>query len=188
MTDSQKEALHQAGRKTWEQRIADWSRCLDLAKIDLRSLQQDPTTSDCVPGPSSLRAAVAAADVVVVATVAEVQPTAMNGTESSFSISRTLKGPSRSTLDVKQSWGLYPPNPDYTGIVIALGCDNMPLLPGDRAILFLEKLTDGTYSIEVSGAFPVSGGAVHAQGYPAWQRSADGETEAEFVQQVKSVI
>jgi hypothetical protein len=64
--------------------------------------------------------------------------------------------------------------------------DGALLLPGDRALLFLQANGSGGYVIQsISGWHAVVGGVVHPHALNPWARSVDGETEAVFIQQVK---
>ncbi len=186
LTDTQKDAHYKAATKTWEERLTEWSNCLDLRGIDLRAIHQGVSTADFVAAEPTLRLAVARAEAVVITTITAVRPTALSGTMTTASVEQTLKGPKASNLEIHQFWHLLPANPDNTGIQMVVGGDNPALLPGDRAMLFLQKQSNGGYYLEVGGAFPIVAGVVRASGYPDWQRSANGENEHDFMELVKA--
>ncbi len=189
LSDSQREALHQQGWRNFQQRYMAWVKALKEKKIDLRSLPRQSLLASVLPGEPSLRAATAKADLIVVGCVSAIRPTSpLGGTDTTFSVEQTLKGPGTSTVFLHQS-GLLFPTPDYSGATILQAADGALLVPGDRAVLLLQKSSTGGYSIQsISGWYQVVSGVVRSNGFSSWGKSIDGQTEAEFVQALKAAI
>ena len=188
LSDSERQALHEKSWSEFEQRYTAWLSNLDIGKLDLRSLPRAELTASYEAPQPSLRAAVAMADLTVVGSVAGIRPTPFSGTELTLSIEQTLKGQSQSTIVITQAGGLYPTQ-DWTGVVIGEGGNGAFLLPGDRAILLLQKdERGGTYIQSSSGWYQVVSGLVNSNPLNPWSASVTGETEEAFVEQLRAAM
>ncbi len=187
LSDSQREALHQQGWSNFQQRYESWRSALKLSQLDLRSVPKGSLNAGVLPGQPTLQAAVAKADLIVVGTVSAIQPkSSFGGTDTTFSVEQTLKGPAATSVLFTQS-ALFFPTPNFKGTTILQAADGALLVPGDRAVLLLQKSTTGGYAIQsISGWYQVSGGVVRSNGYNTWGKSIDGQTEAGFVQLIKA--
>ncbi len=188
LSDAEREARYAQLRSEGEQRYTAWLNGLDLTKLDLHSLPRGELNALYVPGQPSLREAVARADLIVVGSVTEFRPNLLSGTQTTFSVDRTVKGSPVSIVTVTQAGGLEPTQ-DFTGVIIAEGGNGAMLLPGDRAVLLLEKDKEGTSYIQsVSGWYQVVGGLVQSNAGNTWGDSVNGQTEAAFVQQLQAAL
>ncbi len=187
LSDAQCEALHAQWRQEWEQRYTAWVNNLDLSKVDLGSLSRGKLAADYAPGEPSLRAAVAKADLIVVGSVVAFNPTPFSGLPTTLSVDQTLKGPESPTVVVTQA-GLLEPDDNWTTIRLVEAGSGAILLPGDRAILLLEKTRLGYEIQSVSGWYQVVDGLVRSNRENTWGSSVDGLTEAAFVQQLRAAL
>jgi hypothetical protein len=189
LSDSQREALHKQGWSNFQHRYTAWVKSLKVDKVDLHSLPRHPLNTLALPGQPSLRDAVAKADVIVVGCVSAIRPrTSLSGTNTTFSVEQTVKGSSISNVTFTQSGFLFP-TADYSGAVILQSADGALLLPGERAVLLLQKSSSDGYVIQsVSGWYQVVNGVVRSNGFNRWGESVDGRTEGDFVQMLKAGI
>jgi hypothetical protein len=184
LSDAQRDALHKQAWSVFQQRYAAWVQSMKTENIDLHALPRQVVGGTPLPGQASLRDAVAKADVIVVGCISAIRPMATSGTETTVSVEQTLKGSVGSDVLVDQTGGLFP-TPDYKSAVIGQGAESL-LLPGDRAILLLQKSTTSSdYTIQnISGWYQVVAGVVH--GISSWSTTTvNGKTEADFVQRIK---
>jgi hypothetical protein len=186
LTDVQKEALHQQARSTFVTRYTAWLNTLNIAALDLHGLRRYDLNADVLPGQPTLTAAVQQAGLVVVGTVMAITPTTFSGTNTTLGVDQVVKGTTQSPLTNNQGGGLRP-TLDWTGVTIADEPGSPLLLPGDRAILFLQVDNLGRLYIQsVSGWYQVTGGLVTASAGNPFASSVTGKTEATFIQQIQS--
>jgi hypothetical protein len=187
MTDTQRQAFEQQVEQAWEARYTAWFQTLDVTGVDLHALPRYPQLGDLVsPQATSLPAAVATADVIVVADVSSITATPFAGTDTTFSVERTLKGAPMTTVVVNQAGGPRP-TLDWTGMTIADGVGEPLLLPGDRAVLMLQKLDATRYEIQnITGWNAVVSGLVHASNLSPFANTINGQTLATFIAEIQA--
>ena len=184
LTDAQRATLQAQEEQAFERRYTTWVNGLRVGAINLHRLPRVSLNASVVPGQATLRRAVSAADLIVAATVSSIMPTPFSGTYVNLTIDQTIKGPASSSLIIDQAGGLRP-TPDWSGIVIAQLDGESMLLPGDRAVLLLEKSPTGGYFVQsVSGSFSVVNGLIQPTPLNPFGQSIAGLTEGAFIQQV----
>ena len=120
--------------------------------------------------------------------MSEIRPTPFSGTKTTVLIDQTLKGPSATSLAVTQG-GSLEPTEDWTGVVIAEGANGAMLLPRDRAILLLQKDSNGEYYIQgFTGWYQVVDEKVQSNPLNTWGTSVNGKTETEFVELLTATL
>jgi hypothetical protein len=163
LTDAQREAAYASGRAESAARYAKWlddfiasgRSAADLPRADLMVADRAPA--------STLAAAKAAADLIVVGHVLSDEFT-VDGTFVTFGIDRVATGtaPAPSVTIVMN--GGPQPDPTISTGVLAVDDAAPVLLPGDTAMLFLElSKSTGNYEVQpTSGFYKIARGGVEA--------------------------
>jgi hypothetical protein len=185
LTDEQRAAKHAEERTAFEARLAQWTKDLDVSKLNLASLPHAELMLQLSPPATSLTAAVARADRVVIGTVSSIRPS-MTGTMITLSVETSIKGNSPGTLEIRQSSTLRP-TPDWKGVVIADSPGGPLLLPGTRAELLLMASPDGFLDVQEStGVYLFTSQGVKATGNNPFAASVDGKHEAALVSESRT--
>ncbi len=177
MTDAQRQAFHDQQWASFDQQYRAWIGSLKVDQFDLHSLPRNTLTGDWAPGQSTLHDAVAHADLIVVGTVSAIQPTPYSGTVTTMAVGQTLKGSPVSSVQVTQQGGLRP-TLNWTGTSIAEAANGALLLPGDRAVLLLQKTSLGYEIQSASGWYEIVGGAVQVNSLNTFGASVVGGVTA----------
>ncbi len=139
LTDQECDAAIQGASDAFFSKLAQWRTQFSSPPYNLRPLPRYPGNSLYDPPQPTLSAALDHADLVVLATASAVRfdSDAVLGARVTLKIERTLKGSTSPTLEIPMGGG---PEPAGTWEEVILGYEeNAPLLlPGDRAVLFLE--------------------------------------------------
>jgi len=184
LSAAQQQTLQQQQQSAYETKYKAWLSALDYEQMNLHSLPRVPLTASLDPGRASLHDAVAHADMIVVGTVSGFQPTPSSGTNVTMSVDRVLKGPSTPTITVNQAGGLHP-SLDWSGVFILQSEGEALLLPGDRALLLLQRAPDGSLYIQgATGFYQIVNGTVQPGTVNQWGSTVKGLTEAAFLQQL----
>jgi hypothetical protein len=187
MTDGQRVTLHQQQWGAFDKQYTAWVSGLKVDQLNLHSLLRSPLNAEWDAEQPSQHDAVAKADLIVVGTVASLRLTPYSGTPTTFVVDQTLKGQPVSTVEVTQSGGLRPTD-NWAGVTIAEGENATFLLPGDRAVLLLQKSKLGYEIQSVSGWYQIVGGLVHPNSLNSWGTSVNGSTEAAFLQALRAAM
>ena len=186
LSDAERHVLYERLRSEGDRQYREWLANLDVGALDLRSLPRGELPASYMPGESSLSEAVAKADLIVGGTISDFRPTPFSGIDTVINVQRTIKGSVGSTIVITQS-GRLQPTADRSGIEIGEAANGRMLLPGDRAVLFLQKTepageaSGGYYIQSFSGWYQAVGGKVQSNPFNTFGASVEGKTEAEFV-------
>ena len=185
LSDAQRLQAHQAIRDQFDQRLATWKRDLNTATLPWETLPHADLNASYLPPLGSLNAAKAQADLIVVAISTGVSFAADGGTVLTVSIERVLKGGVVSgSLSIREAGGPMPTS-DWKGVMIADSLDAPILLPKHRAILFLARSRDGTFTIQsFTGMYAIQGGQVLPLRFNPFAESLRNMNEASFVLEV----
>ena len=189
LSESQRQAEVQQRRQEWEQRYVAWLNALDLSHLNWHSLARYPLLEEPTPEEPTLHLAVERADLIVSGCVSAINPTPFNGTDTTFVVDQTIKGHSMSSVALKQSGGLRP-TPDWKGVTIGDAPNGALLLPGDRAVLLLEK-ERGSDQYEIqsySGWYQVVDGSLRTTTLHSWWSSYDGVSESAFIEVLRAAV
>ena len=190
LSDNERRALHERLWNESQLNYAAWVECVTplLNTIDLRSVPTYSQTIDFGPGQPALPDAVAKAELIVVGSVIGFSPIPRGGTLTTLAVEETLKGSPAATVTYMQGSQISPTE-DWTGVTVSEAPNEGLLVPGDRAVLLLQRNDEGVYLVQhVSGWFRIVDGSVKANGYNDWSVSVNGRSEADFVQQLTAAL
>jgi hypothetical protein len=181
LTDSQRQQIYSNGRDTFNARYDRWLASLDLAAIDYGALQRHNIMALYEPPEPSLGAAKIRAEVIALGNVRSIRPTAFDGTYVTLNVDAVIKGKPTTSIVLYQGGGLRP-TPDWKGMFIADAMNAPLLLPGERAMVFLQRNRSGSLEIQsFTGLYRSnSGRVVSVRGNPFAAR-VDGTLERDFV-------
>lgn len=158
LTDAQRDAKYAAGRSEFDAHYADWLAHLDPAKVQWAQLPHSEINSFSKAPLPDLPSAVHGADVIVVGTAKSIalEPSVSRVT---VTVEEAIKGAPGGSVTVYQSGGLRP-TPDWTGMVVADSPSAPTLVPGTRAVLFLQHRPedDGYNVLPFVGTYVISDG------------------------------
>jgi hypothetical protein len=193
LSDAERMGLYERLRAEGDAQYRAWLECIDIGSLDLRSLPRGEMPVLSQPGERNLEQAVMKADLIIVGVVSELQQTAFSGMDTTINVDQAIKGSVASTVVITQS-GRIQPTGDWTGVEIVEAVNGAMLLPGDRAVLFLQN-TDpagealGEWYIQsFTGWYQVVDGKTRPNAFTGWGASVEGKTESEFVALVRSVV
>lgn len=150
--------------------------------LDLRSLPRDFLMADFLPSEASLDAATARADLIVLGEAVDYKFGSW-GSSVTLKVEAVLKGQMATTVTVSLPGGPQPDNADFTKATLVEGEAAPILLPGDRALLFLQRSPDGKrLSVQpYSGYYRVDpSGKVHPLTGNTFGGGLDGTDIAQF--------
>jgi hypothetical protein len=136
MPPDQRDAYYRGLEDDADKKYQAWLQSDFVKSLDLRSLPQTFLNIDPAAGYNSLEEASDHADMVVLGQVVSVKTGPQ--TETTFRVERTAKGSAASTISITQSGGIRP-GADLDHPVMAVSEFTPMLLPGDRAVLLLER-------------------------------------------------
>lgn len=190
LPDAERLAKYERAEKEGEVRYAAWVECLKpiLNTVDLRSVPRYAINIDFGPGRPSMPDAVAKAELIISGTIVNFDPSPHGGTFTTVAVDEALKGYAASSITFFQGSRVSPTD-DGLGVTVSEAPNEGLLVPGDRAILLLQRGSDGNYHIEhVTGWFQIVDGLVKANYFNDWRASVVGKTEAEFVDMIKAAL
>ena len=187
LSDDERMARIEKARASFEERYRTWLAEFVREGRDPRCLPRVPSMADSWGGESSLVAAVAKADLIVVGTAQGVEFEAFAGARVKFGVQGYLKGGGRDVIVIRMGGGPFP-GPDYESGVLVYDESAPLLLPGDRAVLFLERGTGDLYVQPWSGLYSVSDGQVQPVEFSPFADEVAGLGEREFLEKVVSLL
>ncbi len=186
LTDAEVDREHEAGEQDYQNRFAQWLLEFEAGPVDLRLLPRAPIMVTEEEGSPTLGSALQAADIVVLGEGRSVSFRADGTAWVVIQPARVLKGTPATTYEVEHMGGPEP-WPDWDSPTLGFAEGSPWLLPGDRAVLFLEKDTSrGVLNVQSwSGTYAVSpAGIVHALEGNVFGSPFDGMTVDEFLAEV----
>ena len=160
LTDAQRLQARQAIQDQFDQRVALWKRGLDTKAIAWDSVLHSDLNASYLPPIATLSDAKAKADLIVVVSGTSVTIAGDGGTVVTATVEKVLKGSAPTSLKIREAGGPMPTS-DWKGVMIADALDAPILLPKHRAILFLMRSGDGTFTIQsFTGMYELKGGHV----------------------------
>jgi hypothetical protein len=142
MTAEQQEADHERIWLEYQARFGAWLPVAAAAIQDLRSLDRVELLDLAEPPRESLSAAVADADLIVIARAISIEFLPDQTTQVHLSVEQSLKGVRASDLSIVLPGGLQPAGPDWAEAVLAESEATPLILPGDYGIFLLQKVGD----------------------------------------------
>lgn len=144
------QAFIATSQKDFEAKLAEWLAQFNSPGASLRSLRRVPSNADYPPPYETFDQAAQAAGAIVVGAVEKVafdtQPPWWASV--TLSVEQTLKGTPAGEITLRQGGGPWP-YLDWDSAVLVSAEADPPLLPGDRAILFLQdSAPDGVYEAQ----------------------------------------
>lgn len=164
LTNSQRLAEYQQMRAAFNSRYEAWLTTLDLGSLPFSRLERLPILGTFVgPQVATLPEAVGAASLIVSARVVKIVPTAFAGTQVVVAVTSVLKGAAVGDVVITQPGGLRPTS-DWKGITIAYAPNDPLLLPGEQALLLLNRTgPSGEWTVQpVTGLYYIEGNTLHA--------------------------
>lgn len=143
---------NKAAERDFFERYNAWLDSPAAQSLDVRTLPRAFLMAEFLPSQRNLDAAIARADVIALVEAMEYKFGSW-GSSVTLKVESLLKGPSATTLTVSLPGGPQPRNLEFTEAKLVEGEAAPILLPGDRAVLFLERSRDG----ERLNAEPYSG-------------------------------
>jgi len=190
MSSEQQATAIATARASFEQRLEVWMANLDISTLDLQELPRAEAMVLSQPGKATLDEAVDAATAIIIGTVTGLRPDRFS-TVITVNVERSLKGNiARRPIQIIQGSG-FQPGLDWSGVVIADHPNDPLMLPGTRAVLFLQKSSspDAEFSIQgFSGHYELKAGSVTVLGGNTFGAAIAGEPEATFVSQILSAV
>lgn len=177
-------------RVEFDKRIEEWFATFDFDSLDLASLERQEMMALHVPPSPDLPAAVSAADAIVLGRVTEVafDP---SGTIVSLTVEQTLKGLGLSrVIRVRQGSGLWP-TPDWKGATISDDSGDPLLLPGQRALLFLDSYEGQGAEFEVqsmTGHYRLRPEGIQPVDLNPFANAVRNEPEAAFTGRITALV
>jgi hypothetical protein len=145
LSDEECQALIQKSEREAVARMEVWLADFNTRDVDLRSLPTAELMADYLTFPETLDDAIAAADAIVVGQSRDITFQLHSWAPVEFGIDQSVKGPLFGETIVMQPGGPEP-YPDWDGGVrLGIARPDPLLLPGDRAILFLEFHEDSRW-------------------------------------------
>lgn len=132
---------NKAAEKVFFERYAAWLDSPVAQSMDLRSLPRATLTAEFLPSEPSLDAATAKADIIAVGEAVDYKFGSW-GSSVTLKVETIFKGEPASTLTVSLPGGPQPDNLEFTKATLVEGEATPILLPGDRALLFLQRSAD----------------------------------------------
>lgn len=179
---SRPEDANKKAEKEFFERYYAWLDSPAAQSMDLRSLPRGVMLADFLPGEATLDAATARADFIVIGQAIDYNFGSW-GSSVTLKVESVLKGQAATMLTVSLPGGPQPANADFTKATLVEGEAAPILLPGDRALLFIQRSADGEeVSVQpYSGHFRVDPmGRVHPLAGNAFGRDLDGADVAQF--------
>ena len=186
LSDAERDALYQRLRIEGDRLHREWLATIDIDALDLGSLPRVEMPALSLPGESSLSDAAARAHVIVAGKVSEVRPTQGVAIDTVFTVEHAMKGTVGSTIAISQA-GRLQPTQDGSSVEIVQAANAPLLIPGDRAVLFLQETesaggaSGGYYIQSSSGWYQVVDGKIRASPVNTFAASVNAKTEAEFL-------
>jgi hypothetical protein len=189
LTTAQKEQKHRELRAAFEARYRTWFAAYVGRNPDVRSLQRRPMMATFLGVQPDLAKAVAAADAIVSGAARSIQFSADGGATVVFSAQQVLKGTVGPDVTIAMVGGPRP-EPDFVTAYLAYADAAPLLLPGDRAILFLQRSgAPNVYEVQsYSGYYRTEGGTVGALPENPFAKEVQGLSETAFVARVRQLV
>lgn len=191
MSSAERDQMYKANFAHFESRYSAWASNLDVSKLNLSTLPREELLADYAQvRVSSLFQAAASADVIVTATVTKIRPAGLAATDVMVRVDRAHKGDAGSTLVIREAGGLMP-SQDWNSVYIAEAASEPLLLPGDRAVLLLNRSTvaPGEYEVEgFTGIYKLNSGKITSVPGNPFGADFDGQTELRFNNEVAAAI
>jgi hypothetical protein len=177
-------ADHEKKWNAYLEKYESWLADVNSQNLDFRSVERVRLEGMFEAPHGSLREAAKHASLIVLATVDRVEFAPSLTAKVHLRVEKTLKGVATPELVVIQQGGPQPHDQDWQGIVLAESDVAPLLLPGDRALLFLDQ-DGGQYYVQAhTGELRIANDHVTAlKTHPA-RASLDGKTVSEATELV----
>jgi hypothetical protein len=190
LTVDERLARHTAERLEFEKRITAWFESFDPASVDLRSLEHHERLSSYDDPAKDLDEAVSIADAIIVGSVVEVRFD-RDGAVVTLDVDQALKGgPVMGTAVIRQASGVWP-TPDWKGVFIVDAPNDPLLLPGERVVLLLNRISSPGADFEVqsvTGHYRIASQAIIALEANPFRSLVHGESESAFARELAQAI
>lgn len=189
LTPSQRDAAYRTMQAAFERKYESWLHspvAMEAAK-DPRALAQQELLNSPTPGAPSLDAAMATAEAVVAGTVTRIafEP---NDTLVTFRVDGVAKGKAPPEVTVVLPGGLRPTS-DFQHAFLAVSAAAPILLPGDRAVLFLNhqsgSAADRFVVPSFTGLYPSANGKLSPIAGNPFAQDVAGMSETQLVTRVR---
>jgi hypothetical protein len=164
LTDAQRMAVHHQGWVDYESHYRAWLAGIDMSKLNWSTLSRHALNASYAPPEPTLDAAILKADYIIEGSVTEVRPTVFSGTSTTIRVYNSMKGSPGSSIEIVQMGGLEPTS-DWQGVTI-VSAENAPfMVPGDQALLFVFKNSQGRLETEGwNGSLQIEDGLIQVPG------------------------
>lgn len=190
LTDAERHAAISDARDAFHARYEAWLAEFVASGRDPSTLPQSEMMVSYPPPLEDLPTAVDQATLIVIGTSRAISFEPMAGATVTFEVEQALKGPPGDSVRIQQGGGPMP-GPDWSLDTGTLGYapGERLLLPGDRALLFLETAAGGTYHVQsFTGIYRLEDGAVAALDLNPFGAEVDGSTESDFVARIRDLV
>ncbi len=189
-SDAECAALIREADAGFRARFKEWLAQFNNTDFDLRSLPIAPGQV-LFPEPApDLAASVSSADVILVGTTKTVMFDGAFQAHVSIAINQSIKGTLVGQVTVLQPGGPEP-YPDWSTAVLVVNDADPLLLPGDRAVLLLDRHDEtGAYELQPwTGRYLIGGDnkLTPLEGNP-FAVEVDGKTLDEFLVTIESIV
>lgn len=188
LSDTERRALQTKARGEFEERYAAWLAEFAATGKDARSLERIPVSVFILPPEPDLSSAAKRADAIAVGRVLSVRYEPHRGGLLEIAVTNVIKGSLPSTVYVHQASSPWP-DPDYSTGTLAWFENELPLFPGDTAVLFL--VVDGgsgVYAIENGNSYLIEDGVVRAVETNPFRNEVEGKSQEAFLHLIASAL
>lgn len=179
-----------AAEKAYFDRYFTWLDSPEAQALDVRSLPRALLTAEFKPSEPTLEVAIARSDVIVHGEAIQYSFGSW-GSSMTLKVEAVLKGKAGSAITVSLPGGPQPKNLEFTDVLLAEGEASPILLPGDRAMLLLQRSADGAdFSVQAySGQYRIdSSDKVSALPGNTFGRTVAGMNITDFVGTIRQHV